>query len=239
VYRNPHLMERPRRSFLSARANTQEAPPCRCVPFSGTIDPEMGTAAILSDILFGHTRGALLAVLYGHIGESFYLRQLARRTDITLGAVQRELRQLVDAGLVTRRVVGSQTFYSANQASPIFEEMRSLVTKTVGIHDVLLEALRPLHKKINLAFVYGSTARSKEDSESDVDLMIVGRVPFADVIEHLADAQKTLDREINPTVYSTREFRSKVEGNFLRTVLAGKKLFLIGDESELRELGKE
>jgi predicted nucleotidyltransferase len=199
----------------------------------------MGTAAILSDTLFGRTRGALLAVLYSHVGESFYLRQLARRTDIALGAIQRELRQLVDAGLVTRAVVGSQTFYSANRDSPVFEEMRSLVTKTVGIHDVLLEALRPLHNKIDLAFVYGSTARSKENSESDVDLMIVGRVDFEDVIEHLAEAQKTLSREINPTVYSTREFRSKVQGNFLRTVLAGKKLFLIGDEIELRELGKE
>lgn len=199
----------------------------------------MGTVAVLSNTLFGRTRGALLAVLYGHIGESFYLRQLARRTDITLSAVQRELRQLVDAGLVTRETVGSQTFYSANEANPVFEEMRSIVTKTVGIHDVLLEALRPLHKKIDVAFVYGSTARSKEGRESDVDLMIVGRVQFADVIEHLADAQKVLSREINPTVYSAREFRSKVQGNFLKTVLAQKKLFLIGDEDELRDLGEE
>lgn len=199
----------------------------------------MGTVGILSDTLFGRTRGALLAVLYGHVGESFYLRQLARRTSITLGAVQRELRQLVDAGLVNRKIVGSQTFFSANQASPVFEEMRSLVAKTIGVHDVLLEALRPLEKKINLAFVYGSTAQSRENTESDVDLMIVGRVHFGDVIDHLAEAQKTLNREINPTVYSTREFLSKVQGNFLKTVLAGKKMFLIGDESDLRALGKQ
>jgi len=114
------------------------------------------------------TRGALLAVLYGNVGESFYSRQLARRTVFTLGAVQRELRRLVDAGLVTRKTLGSQTFYSANQASPVFEEMRSLVTKTVGVHDVLLEALRPLEKKINIAFVYGSLARSGEHAASDV-----------------------------------------------------------------------
>jgi len=37
----------------------------------------MGTATILSETLFGRTRGAVLAVLYGHIGESFYLRQLS------------------------------------------------------------------------------------------------------------------------------------------------------------------
>jgi len=181
----------------------------------------------------------VLRVLYGHVQESFYLRQLARQTDITLGAVQRELRQLVDAGLVTRRTVDHQTFYSANQASPVFEEMRSLVAKTVGVHDILVEALRPLEAKINLAFVYGSTARSREDTQSDVDLMIVGRVHFEDVIEHLTQAQETLSREINPTVYSMKEFRSKMRDNFLKTVLKEKKLFLIGDESIVRELGQK
>jgi len=105
--------------------------PCLSVPFSGTLDPEMGTATILSETLFGRTRGAVLAVLHGHIGESFYLRQLSRQTGISLGPVQREIRQLVDAGLVTKQTLGTQTLYSANQASPVFQEMRSLVAKTV------------------------------------------------------------------------------------------------------------
>jgi len=199
----------------------------------------MGTASILSRTLFGRTRGAVLAVLYGHVGDSFHLRQLSRLTKITLGAVQRELRQLVDAGLVTRRASGNQVLYSANEANPVFTEMKSLVTKTVGIHDVLLAALHPLKERISLAFIYGSTARLKENTRSDVDLMIVGKVHFPDVIEHLADAQKTLNREINPTVYSTREFGKKFRGNFLKTVLSENKLFLIGDESVVRELGQK
>jgi predicted nucleotidyltransferase len=199
----------------------------------------MGTVSVLSRTLFGRTRGALLAVLYGHVGDSFHLRQLSRLTKISLGAVQRELRQLVDAGLVTRKTLGNHVFYSANDRSPVFTEMKGLVTKTVGIHDVLLAALDPLKEKISLAFVYGSTARLKENSQSDVDLMIVGRVHFPDVIEHLVDAQKSLNREINPTVYSTREFGKKFRGNFLNTVLSENKLFLIGDESVVRELGQK
>ena len=100
-------------------------------------------------------------------------------------------------------------------------------------------ALDPLRKKINLAFVYGSVARSGETERSDVDLMVVGKVDFSMVVEKLADAQKILNREINPTVYSVREFRGKVRGNFLKTVLADKKLFIIGDENVLRELGQK
>lgn len=199
----------------------------------------MGTVSVLSRTLFGRTRSAVLAVLYGHVGDSFHLRQLSRLTGITLGAVQRELRQLVDAGLVTRKALGNHVFYSANDRSPVFTEMKGLVTKTVGIHDVLLAALDPLKEKISLAFVYGSTARLKENTQSDVDVMIVGKVHFPDVIEHLADAQTSLNREINPTVYSTREFGKKLRGNFLKTVLSENKLFLIGDESVVRELGQK
>jgi predicted nucleotidyltransferase len=198
----------------------------------------MGTGNTLSNTLFGRTRGAVLSILYGHVGESFYLRQLARDTEIALGPVQREIRQLVDAGLVARKIVGAQTLYSANKQSPVFAEIKNLVAKTVGMHDVLYEALDPLRKKINLAFVYGSVARSGEAERSDVDLMLVGKVDFSAVVSKLADAQRTLNREINPTVYSVKEFRGKVRGNFLKNVLAEKKLFIIGDENVLRELGQ-
>jgi predicted nucleotidyltransferase len=199
----------------------------------------MGTATVLSETLFGRTRGAVLAILYGHVGEGFYLRQLARRANIALGPVQREIRQLVDAGLVTRKTVGAQTLYSANQESPVFAEIKGLITKTVGMHDVLYAALHSLRKKINLAFVYGSIARSGETERSDVDLMVVGRVSFDNVVTKLTDAQKTLSREINPTVYSVREFRTKAQGTFLKHVLADRKLFIIGDENVLRELGQK
>lgn len=66
-----------------------------------------------------------------------------------------------------------------------------------------------------------------------------GKVHLPDVIEHLADAQKSLNREINPTVYSTREFGKKFRGNFLKTVLSENKLFLIADESVVRKLGQK
>jgi len=199
----------------------------------------MGTSNVLSETLFGRTRGAVLSVLYGHVGKGFYLRQLARLTDIALGPVQREIRQLVEAGLVTRKTVGAQTLYSANQKSPVFREIKSLVNKTVGMRDILAAALDPLRERINLAFVYGSVARSRETENSDVDLMIVGKVDFDEVIAGLAGAEKTLNREVNPNVYSIREFGKKVRGNFLKTVLADKKLFIIGDEDDLRELGQK
>jgi predicted nucleotidyltransferase len=199
----------------------------------------MGTSSILSETLFGRTRGAVLSILYNHVGEAFYLRQLARLTDITLGPVQRELRQLVDAGLVSKKTIGAQTFYTANQESPVFTEIKSLIIKTVGMHDVLSAALKPLRTKISLAFVYGSVAQLSETKHSDVDLMIVGTVDFGIVVEKLGGAQRALNREINPTVFPEKEFRKKLGESFLKTVLANKKLFIIGDENVLGELGQK
>jgi len=188
--------------------------------------------------LFGRTRTAILSLLYGHADESFYLRQLVRETGAGNGAVQREVKHLSDAGLIVRKNVGNLVFYRANRKSPVFSELRGLLLKTVGVRDVLREALAPLKNRIEVAFVYGSIAAQKDRADSDVDLMIVGDATFDEVVPRLGEAQKRLRREINPTIYPVREFRAKLEsGNhFLTSVLQSKKLFVAGNENDLREL---
>jgi predicted nucleotidyltransferase len=191
-----------------------------------------------SSVLFGQTRRAVLALLYGHADESFYLRQIARATGTGLGAVQRELRQLHDADIIRRTVQGNLVLYQANSGSSIFEELKSLLTKTAGVYDIIREALMSLAERIRIAFVYGSVARRNERAGSDVDVMVVGNVSFGDVVSCLERAQKMLGREINPTVYPVAEFRSKLQsGNhFLTSLLKQEKLFIIGDERELARM---
>jgi predicted nucleotidyltransferase len=188
--------------------------------------------------LFGQTRSALLALLYGHPDASFYLMQLVRFVGSGHGAVQRELAQLTEMGLVVRTTRGNQVLYRSNTRSPIFAELKSLIAKTVGVHDTLRSALAPLGSKVQVAFVYGSVARDEEQSNSDVDVMVLGDVSFGDVVEALSPAQKTLGREVNPSVFSTSEFRSKVarENHFLKKVVSEKKIFVIGTQDELAKL---
>jgi predicted nucleotidyltransferase len=188
--------------------------------------------------LFGRTRSALLALFYGRTGDSFYLRQLARETGAGHGALQRELKKLTDMGLVVRSRRGNQVLYQANPKSPIFLDIKSLVAKTVGVRDVLRKHLAELGSRVKLALVYGSVARQQERTNSDVDVMVVGSASFAEVVSALRPAQQTLGREINPTVFPGPEFRAKLAtGNyFLRGVMSGKKLFVIGTQNELRKL---
>ena len=212
------------------------------VTYLGTIVPRMSTTLVTYDLsaaLFGQTRRAVLALLYSHPGQSYYLRQLVRSAGLGLGAAQREVKRLSDAGIIRRTLSGHQVFYQANSDCPIFEELKGLMAKTTGVADVLRAALTPLAARIRVAFIYGSVARLTQKSGSDVDIMLVGESTFGDVVSALAGAQETLAREINPTVYSPAEFRSKLKArhHFLTAVAGREKIFLIGDEHEFARLG--
>jgi predicted nucleotidyltransferase len=214
--------------------------PLKCVLILSTIVLGMSTYNGLADLLFGRTRGAIMALLFGHADQSFYTRQIAREVDASVGAVQRELENLSKVGLIVRNSVGSQVFYQANRAAPIFREMQGLVNKTVGIFSVLRSALHPLAKHVLVAFVYGSVAREEDRAQSDVDLLVVGKATLEEVLSRLSTVEKSIRRPINPTVYSVAEFKSKLASanHFLTAVLKGQKVFLLGDEDELRKLGE-
>lgn len=207
----------------------------------GTIVPKMGTQrarAGQSAALFGKSRLAVLALLYGRPEESFYLREAARAAGVGLGAVQRELRRLADAGIVRRTRRGRQVYYQADRGCPFFAELKGLVVKTAGVGDVLRAALAPLAGRVRVAFIHGSVARGEEQRGSDVDVLVVGSASFAEVAAALGPAQKVLAREVNPTVYPPAEFRAKAAAghHFIKTVLCGAKIFLTGDERELARL---
>ncbi|HEX4604609.1 MAG TPA: nucleotidyltransferase domain-containing protein [Candidatus Angelobacter sp.] len=198
----------------------------------------MSTPSALSNVLFGQIRGRILALLYGWHDKAFYVRQIARHVHISAGSVRRELEKLASVGLLTRTSIGNQVFYRANQANPVFAEMRALVNKTVGIFNVLRSALEKVTGQITIAFVYGSVARQTETAESDIDLLIVGGVALDDVLFYLSQTETAVGRTVNPTVYSVEEFKQKLrDGNhFLNVVVEGPKVFLLGNEDELRKM---
>ena len=118
----------------------------------------------------------------------------------------------------------------------MFGELKSLVVKTMGVAEVLREALAPLAQRIRLAFVFGSFARGEQRQTSDVDVMVVSDdVSFGELVMATKPAEDRLSREVNPTLYGTAEFNEKLGSGhpFLSRVVSGPKIFLIGDEHEL------
>jgi predicted nucleotidyltransferase len=198
---------------------------------------------VITDVpsLFGRTRQALLSFLYTHADEAHLQESLIHLAALGRGTVQRELAFLTRAGIVRRTVRGRQVYFQANPDCPIYPELRGLIVKTAGVADVLRGALVPLAERIRAVFIYGSVARGDERRGSDIDVMVIGEVSFAEITEALALTQKTIGREVNPSVYPPAEFRSKVAArhHFLNTVLKGEKIFLIGGERELARLAKK
>ncbi len=198
-------------------------------------------SAGLSDALFSKTQRKLLALLFGHPDRSYFANEIVRHANSGIGAVQRELERLTRTGLLTMEPVGNQKHFRANPDSPIYAELRSIVTKTFGVTDVLRDALEPLAKRIHAAFVYGSIAKGTESAASDVDVLIVSdRLTYADLFGALEPATLALGRTVNPSVYTRKELARRVkegnakEGNaFVTRVLAQPKLWLIGDDDDL------
>jgi predicted nucleotidyltransferase len=190
--------------------------------------------------LFGKTRQAVLALLYGRADSSFYTKQILDAVKIGRGTVQRELKNLTDTGIIIREVQGRQVYYRANARCPIFDELKIIVRKTFGMADVIRQSLSTNADEIRVAFIFGSVARNADDRRSDIDLMVVGKISFGDVVSLLTPAEQKLGREVNPVVYPIAEFKKKVkeDHHFVKTVLEDEKIFVIGDEDELRKLAE-
>jgi predicted nucleotidyltransferase len=186
----------------------------------------------LASALFTRTQQRVLSLIFGQPDRTFFQQELIDQAGSGSGAVRRELDRLTESGLVTIDRVGAQKHYRANRSAPIFEELRGIVTKTVALTDPLREALRPLKKHIRLALVYGSVARGVDRAQSDIDLLVVADdLPLERLFAKLEPTEKKLGRKVNPTSYTAAEYarRRKDANPFLRKVLAGQHILLMGD----------
>jgi len=197
----------------------------------------------VAEALFGKTRRNVLSLLFGRPDERFYMRQVARMTGASVAAVQHELARLTTAQLVVRTPEGKQVYYRANTESPVFNEIRGLMDKTVGAVAVVRSTLSGLagEGRIDIAFIYGSVASGTYDALSDVDVMIIGKIKLLEIIPALRVAQDRLGREINPTIYPGEELRMRLTDreHFVTQVMDGPKIILIGSENDLERLAAE
>jgi predicted nucleotidyltransferase len=185
--------------------------------------------------LFPTIRGRLLAALIPNPQRWWYLSELASHLGTSPSSLQRELSSLVKANILEQRVDGRRTYYRAVIASPIYQELRGIFEKTVGVVPSLRKMFSAFIPRIEAAFIYGSIARSEEHAESDIDLFIVGEIGLAELAPSLKKAERELGREINPVVYTASEFRkaAKTQDHFVISVLKAPKQFVKGSEREL------
>ena len=189
----------------------------------------------LAEILFKDYRRRVLALVLLNPDKRYHVREIARLTGTVAGTLHKELSRLAEAGILARQSMGNQVQYFADRNCPVFDELASILRKTSGLVEVLANALVSLAENIDVALIFGSMASSKESSASDVDLLVIGDVDFADVAKSIYPSQEILQREINPKVYTQKEWRrllAKKDG-FAKEVMKQPKLFIIGAKDEL------
>ena len=179
-------------------------------------------------------RRDLLALFFTNPSDAYYLRQLERMLGYSAASIRRELLKFLEDGLLKTARVGNTVQYSVNTQHPLHDELKSIISKTVGVEGSLRGALSSIDG-IKIAFVYGSFAKHREKPTSDIDLMIIGRPDISALNKAIQGLEGKLSREINHTVYSPDEYRSRKrnKSGFIEDLLKSPKIILVGSEDDL------
>jgi len=194
-------------------------------------------ALSIGNALFSKVQQRVLALIFGQPERSFYMSEIVRNVSSGTGAVERELSRLQRSRLVSLERIGNQKHYRANRGSPVFEELQSLVTKTVALTEPLGRALAPYADQIKAAFVFGSVAKGADTAQSDIDLIVIGdALSFTDLYAALQNAETVLRRKVSPIFLFPAEWQRKAsrKGSFLSTMIAQPKIFIVGSDDDIR-----
>lgn len=192
-------------------------------------------ATSLAELLFNNYRRRVLGLLLLRPDEAYHVREIARLTNTQAGTLHKELSRLAQAGLLLKSTQGNQVSYQANRDSIIFEELASILRKTSGMVEVLVNHLDPIRHNISLAAIFGSIASAKATNTSDIDLLVLGNVSYPNLVKALYPAQALLQRDINPKLFSIDEWQRLVTSNsvFVQELKEKPLLEVIGKKDEL------
>jgi len=191
---------------------------------------------MLKALITSKVKRKLLALFFANPEDEFYIRQLSRKLDEETNAIRRELLMLENAGILISRAEGNLKLYKVNRNSPVFNELKGIILKTEGLGTILRQELKD--KGILFAFIYGSYAEGRERKGSDIDLMVIGDVPVDKFNRIISELERKIGRDINYLIYPEKEFIKKLSSGFIRDVVNGKKIMIIGEEDEFKRFIK-
>ncbi len=179
---------------------------------------------MLEKLFSSSTRADLLALLLNSPDEKFYLREIAGIIHKNPAGVKRELDRLEKLGILKSERIANLKYFSANTESPLYHELKRLITKSLGLPGALKAVLRG--SGVITAFIYGDYAEGK--SKERIDLFVVGGLSN---LEHsLKDLENEFDVKIELKQVSEADFKrlKREESETARMILEGKKIILLG-----------
>ena len=188
----------------------------------------------IANVFKSKTRKALFRIYFSNPENEYYLRELERILGIPVSMIRKELLRLKDDGIFMSSKKGNLTYFYLNKYYPLFDELKSIVFKTIGIKGLLKNHLKKI-KGIESAFIYGSFAKNEENAKSDIDLFILGKINEDKLVTEIGKLEKVLKREINYSLYTKGDLKKKSieKDSFIIDLLENPKIFLIGNEVDL------
>jgi len=179
-------------------------------------------------------RRDLLSLFFSNPSQKYYLRELERLLVYSAGSIRRELLKFKKDRIFRTEKAGNLLYYYLNQEHPLYEEIKSIVSKTIGIEGTLSQELARL-QNVKIAFIYGSYASGTDTAESDIDIMIIGDPDVSAVNKKLSRLEKKLKRDINVSIHTLDEYqkRKKEKRGFIMELLKNPRIILVGDEDAL------
>lgn len=191
----------------------------------------------LATVLASRALAAVVIYFVLHPDAALHFRALQRATGLASRSLQHEMARLEALGLVRRERDGRLVRYRAASEHPRWSVLREMVRQFAHPAELLRVALATV-PGIEAAFIYGSCARGEMDELSDIDVFAIGegleeRDPELALVAGTSEASVLLRREVNVTRYTPGRVRARRDTGFLRSVLAGPKTWLVGDERVL------
>ncbi|HLD82610.1 MAG TPA: nucleotidyltransferase domain-containing protein [Candidatus Omnitrophota bacterium] len=182
------------------------------------------------EITKSRLRQKLLSYFFANSQMDLYVREAALLLKEDAGNLSKELSRLEKDGIFISNTRGKQKYFSLNKEYPLFEELRSVISKTIGI-EASLKKVMATDPGIKIAFIYGSFAQDKETNTSDIDLLVIGEPNENNLMDKIDVLEKNLGREINYTIYSEKNFSNKIKSksSFILNIIKRPKIILKGN----------
>lgn len=171
--------------------------------------------------LKSNIRRRLLAFYFTNPTARVHVRDLAERLDMDPSNLSKELRRLESEGLFQSEISGRQRYFQLNRDYPLFDEVRSIVRKTIGAAPLIGQALKKIDG-IEQAWLYGSFARNQQDTASDIDIIIIGTPERTSLAQTTHRLERQLGRQINYTALTRKEFDKRQPGRTLSSKMCGR-----------------
>ncbi len=194
-------------------------------------------SSLLETLFSSKTRANLLVLLLTSPHRAFYQRELERILHVPIRAIQQEVSKLINLGLLETEASGNRVYLRVNTHFSLYTELKNLILKSEAFQFSMKEELEHL-KSVPVCFIFGSFVEGIEKEGSDIDLMLIGEASARELGVVTQKMSEKLGREINSHLYSLDEFKKKFKGNnnFIKQVALAKKIYLIGDEDELKKI---